>query len=301
MNRCLILIFVAINLIACNLTTAQQIDEQDIPVTQITSTPSPTDSVQNSDFSDAVVTNIRAIYQNGQASGNRAGVFSKIGDSITVSRSFLYPFGIGSYNTADYPHLETVISTYSQNNAHIGNSFINQSLAAGEGWSARAVLNPEFADETYCYAGEMPLFCEYRLVRPSIAIIMFGTNDSGYRTPESFEQDMQAIINYTSEMGIIPIVSTIPNRPEVAQQVIRFNDVIRQLAIENNIPLIELYNATISLPNHGLTSDNVHLSSPPAGIQATGSFDPVNLQYGYVMRNFVTLSVLDAVHRVINA
>lgn len=298
MRSVLIAIFIYFSLTACNLGIAQQIEEQDIPVTQMTSTP--IENIDDTDFSEEVVEHIRAIYHRGQTVGNRANIFSKVGDSITVSRSFLYPFGIGRYNIDEYPYLETIIHAYSQNNAHIGNSFINQSLAAGEGWSARPVLNPEFANEGYCAPGEMPLSCEYRLVRPSIAIIMFGTNDSGYRTAESFAQDMQTIIDHTIETGIIPIISTIPNRPDVAQQVIRFNDVIRQLALENNIPLIELYNVTVTLPNHGLTSDNVHLSSPPAGIQATGSFDTVNLQYGYVMRNFVTLNVLDAVHRVIN-
>src|SRR5690606_8059421 len=108
--------------------------------------------------------------------------------------------------------------------------------------------------------------------------------------------DMQAIINFSSELGIIPILSTIPNRPDVPQQVRLFNDAIRQLANETHVPLIDLYEQTIALPNYGLTSDNVHLSAPPTGMTDTASFNTVNLQYGYVVRNLATLEVLNTVN-----
>ena len=230
MPKYIAFVTILLSLIACNLGAAQQVDSGNIVVTQITSTASTSPTEQNSAFSEAVTSHIQEIYAQGQSIGNRANVFSKVGDSITVSRSFLYPFGIGRYNLGIHNHLESLISTYSANNAFIRNSFANESLAAGEGWSARAVLTPSFADETYCLANETPLFCEYRLVRPSIAIIMFGTNDVGFRNSEQYVQDMQAIITVTENMGIIPILSTIPNRPDVAQQVVRFNDLIRQLA-----------------------------------------------------------------------
>lgn len=250
-------------------------------------------------LSPKVANHVLAIFEEGQELGNRAGIFSKVGDSLTVSRRFLYPFGIADYDTGEYDYLENIISAYSETNAHSGNSFINSSMASGEGWSANAVLNPVYANEQYCQPGESPLFCEYRLIRPSIALIMFGTNDAGFRTGREFSRDMQNIILITEGLGIIPVLSTIPNRPDVEAQIILFNDIIRDLALEHELPMIELYYETVNLPNYGLTFDNVHLSSPPNGLSA--SFDPINLQYGYTLRNFLSLEKLYAIHQVIDA
>ncbi|MEL6270230.1 MAG: hypothetical protein AAFR22_10495, partial [Chloroflexota bacterium] len=44
-------------------------------------------------FSAGVNSNIRAIYRMGNAQGNRADVFAKVGDSITVAGQFLTPVG----------------------------------------------------------------------------------------------------------------------------------------------------------------------------------------------------------------
>ena len=270
---------------------AQQFDEEQ-------AVPAHEDNIEDA-LSPEVADHILNIFEEGQDFGNREHIFSKIGDSLTVSRRFLYPFGVGDYDTGDYAHLETIIDTYSEKNARIGNSFINESLAAGEGWSANAVLNPHYANDGYCQPDESPLFCEYRLLRPSIALIMFGTNDTGYRTGNEFEADMQSIIHFTEGFGIIPVLSTIPNRPEFEHRVLLFNDIIRQLASEHDLPLIELYQETVTLADYGLTWDNVHLSSPPIGSSAI--FNRINLQYGYVVRNLATLEMLYAIHTLISA
>lgn len=301
MNKYLSTIIILISLLACNLGTAQPLNENSL-ITQYPPVPIEARPPETSDdllLEATVSSHIRDIYALGQALGNRNGVFSKVGDSITVSNSFLYPFGVGRYNLADYAYLEATIQQFSQANANIGNSFINPSIASREGWSANAVLNPQMANSTYCLAGETPLLCEYRVVRPSIAFIMFGTNDSGYRTVDQYTADMQQIIRLSEENGVIPVLSTIPNRPDVPQQVLRFNDIVRTLAIENQLPYIDLYSLTINLPNYGLTSDNVHLSSSPLGITGTATFDAQNLNYGYVVRNLATLQALHIVQQVI--
>ena len=268
---------------------AQQFDEE--------FTSEPGNTIDNI-LSPEVANNILSIYADGQEFGNRAHIFSKVGDSLTVSRRFLHPFGVGDYDTGNYPHLEPTISIYSEGKARNGNSFTNESLAAGQGWSANAALNRNYTNTEYCRSDESPLFCEYRLVRPSIAFIMFGTNDTGYRTEEEFEADMQGIIRFTEGMGIIPVLSTMPDRPEFEHRVLLFNDIIRQLASEHNVPLIELYQQTVNLPGSGLTWDNVHLSSPPGGSSAILS--SVNLQYGYAVRNLATLEMLHAIHTLIS-
>jgi len=73
----------------------------------------------------------RQIYAQGRQMGNRANVFSKVGDSITVSPVFLGPIGSGYYNLHVYAGLQPVIDFYSAQPARgEANSFSNPSLAA---------------------------------------------------------------------------------------------------------------------------------------------------------------------------
>lgn len=296
-----IVLLTFVMLIACNLGTPNSSTSTAIVIPSQTALPlnSDTFSVDEdslySSFPETISNHLQEIFQRGQQMGNRADVFSKIGDSITVSSNFLHPLGRGQYNLGEFTYLQDVINYYSQTTARTGNSFVNQSLAATEGWSAFAALTPNSANPQFCGAGELPLLCEYRTVRPSVALIMFGTNDAGFRSDEEFYNDMQRIVTLTEEQGIIPILSTIPNRPDVAHRVQAFNAIIRDIAASNNLPVIEYFELTISLPNFGLTSDNVHPSSPPQGSTAAANFNPINLQYGYVVRNLATLQALHLV------
>lgn len=256
-----------------------------------------TPMVQAPTFSSPVIERMRLVYAIGQAKGNRANVFSKVGDSITVSQSFLGPVGEGLYQLGDYGYLQPVIDHFASAMARAGNSFVNPSVAAGVGWAAWGVLDPSLADATLCAAGETPLACEYRLTRPAYALIMFGTNDVGYRSAAEFERDLEQIIDVSELSGVIPILSTIPNRPDVPQRVVEFNGVIRSLASARNVPLWDYQSALLGLPNDGLARDNVHPSSPPEWYAQAADFRAQNLIYGYVMRNLTALQVLDSVWR----
>jgi hypothetical protein len=77
-------------------------------------------------------------------------------------------------------------------------------------------------------------------------------------------------------------------------QSILYNQVVVQIALDYEIPLMNLWLALEELPNHGLNSDGRHLSVP---ITSSGDLSGDNLQRGYPMRNLVTLQTLDAVWR----
>jgi hypothetical protein len=249
---------------------------------------------------ETVVQHVRLLYQVGQAFGNRPDVFSKIGDSITVSTNFLYPIGFGLYQLGEYTDLQGVIDYFSPTNARAGNSFNNPSLAAGVGWAAWGVLDPALSDAQHCGLNESPLECEYRLVRPSFALIMFGTNDVGYRTPDQYRADLLRIVEISVSSGVIPVLSTIPNRPDVQAQVETFNNIVRDITTTQSLPLWDYAAAMQNLPNSGLTWDNIHPSSPP--IDGTAAyFDTGNLSYGYVVRNLTALEMLDALWRSVTA
>jgi hypothetical protein len=246
-------------------------------------------------LSEAVTRRIRTIYDIGQALGNRADVFSKVGDSITVSFYFLQPIGEGIYDLDGYDELQPVIDHFSAASAY--NSFANPSLAAGVGWAAWGALDPSLADPAACLPGESPLVCEYRATRPAIALIMFGTNDAAYRSSQQYRSDLLEIVRISKEMGVIPILSTIPIIPGYEQQVRELNGVVVEITTAESLPIWNYADAMDNLPNHGLGPDNLHPSVPPAGYQAVADFHPANLQYGYVTRNLTALQMLDMVWR----
>ncbi|MBI1279578.1 MAG: hypothetical protein GC179_15735 [Anaerolineaceae bacterium] len=250
-------------------------------------------------LSDTVISQIKTIAMIGKARANNLTVFAKVGDSITVGQRFLYPIGDGQYQLGDHTYLQPVIDAFIQTPVRKGNSFNNPSLASYVGWAAYNVLAPRNADPYQCDVGESPLVCEYRIIQPSIAFIMFGTNDAGYRTDDEYRHDMSEIIKTSMEMGVIPVLYTIPPQPRVMDRVSAFNTIIRDLAANNSLPLIELTPAMMELPGNGLAYDNVHPSWPPGDEELAAYFTPENLSYGYTLRNLLTLQMLDRVWRVI--
>ncbi|MFN2275964.1 MAG: GDSL-type esterase/lipase family protein [Anaerolineales bacterium] len=282
------------------------IDMDQIPVlTSVVVTPVPTRqgpeptqaSPQQYPYVSGLNESLLDVFERGQALGNRADVFSKVGDSITVSGVFLYPIGTDRYNLGEYAYLQPVIDYYSKTYALTNNSFANYTLAAKEGWGAKIVLTDGLGDDRYCSDYESPLECEYRLVKPSLALIMLGTNDVPGVSLENYEDSMRKIIQYSLDRGIIPIISTIPpmHRDTVSWRVSDFNDLIKNLAAEYQVPLWDFWTAIVNLPNQGMWSDGVHPSPAPAGHNA--DFQPDYLIYGYTVRNLTALQALDAVWR----
>lgn len=247
----------------------------------------------------AVGSRARSIYLNGQRLGNRRDVFSKVGDSITASGYFLTPIGLGGLNLGQYTNLQPVVNFFSQTYANDHISFANTSLAAWGGWSSADLLNPERVISPVCQAGESPLVCEYRVVKPSVALIMIGTNDVYFGTDiNTYRANLDTIVKTSINMGVIPVLSTIPDNlqdPNLLTRIQEFNGIIASVASANGIPLWNYWQATQGLNNHGLSGDGYHPSTPPTGEAAV--FTPDALQYGYNVRNLTALMVLDAVWR----
>lgn len=250
-----------------------------------------------------VTSNASQIFIRGQSMGNRANVFSKVGDSITETGPYLMPFGEGNYNLRNYAYFQEVVNYYLGSVARQTNSFANDSLAAKGGWTTRDVLNPALAEQPPCNAGETPLVCEYRTVRPAVAIIMLGTNDLGLETSE-YSANLQQIVQITIDMGIVPILSTIPPRDGLDAKVNTYNGIVTSTARSFDIPLMDYYSAMVQLPNRGLSSDGVHPSWVGESIHAyypSGDLTEENLLKGYPLRNLMTLQALDTVWRQVLA
>jgi hypothetical protein len=74
----------------------------------------------------------------------------------------------------------------------------------------------------------------------------------------------------------------------------QLNQIVVKVAQDYAIPLVNLNRALGELPNDGVDpNDTTHLSTPAD--KAVDVFTPANLQYGFTMRNLVTLQALDEV------
>ena len=258
-----------------------------LPTTAATSVTSTTTGVVNSTAStSAYLTNItpraRQIFLQGQSLGNNARAFVLVGDSNSESGAFLTPYDQGNYTLGIYSSLQPTVDYFQ-------GSFGRVRVAARPGFNSGKVLKPENANKSLCLADESPLVCDYRLARPSVALILMGTNDQYYWW--DFEKNYRQIVEYSLSKGIVPVLTTKIDDTEANTAGANYiNNTIRKLSQEYSVPLLDLRQAVTSLPNRGLLEDGFHINLPPDG--KTGVFDTTHLMYGYTMRNLITLQAL---------
>jgi hypothetical protein len=247
---------------------------------------------------------VREIFQQGQQLGNRANVFTKVGDSNTTSGDFLYPIGLqrNVCELGPYSYLQETIDFFSEAAPRQGqdNSFTNFSLAADNGYSSASALDPFWAIEP-CAGNESPVMCEYRLARPSIALIMLGLMDVRYATDAgSYGDNMERIVQASIEQGVIPVLTNNSVLPD--QETLSFD-----LSVQNNIelldiaetyqtPLINLWAAVQTLPDYGIGPDRTHLK---AAVGSFCSFNGPEQELGSTLRNLLTLQALDEIRRFV--
>lgn len=212
--------------------------------------------------------------------GNNPTAFSKVGDCGSTPAWFLGDFDRGStfYRLGDHANLEVAIKMF-------GGSFGRTSLAARSGFNSSALFVPLWADRTYCNSSESPLACEYRVWRPTLAFIMLGTNDVW--KPAEFEPQLRAIIEFSIQNGVVPILSTKADNAEGNGSI---NADIARLAQEYDLPLWNFWAAVQDLPNGGLQEDQAHLT------WGRNFFDdPLVMTNAWPVRNLTALQVLDAI------
>lgn len=221
---------------------------------------------------------MKAVYARGLALGNDPRSFSKVGDCNSESEFFLKSFDFsGTYNLGPYTKLQNVIDNFT-------GSFSRTSMAARTGFGPNAMFASIWADPTVCLVGEGPLPCEYRLHRPSIALIGLGTH---YEPLSDFEGQMRAVIEFSLDHGVVPILATKVDN-EGGDEV---NAIIVNLAQEYQVPLWNFWLAEQPLPNQGQPpGDGVHFN------WAENDFGSIySLRNGWPVRNLTALQALDAV------
>jgi hypothetical protein len=234
---------------------------------------------------DEVVENVRRIFAAGQARGRDAHAFSKLGDSLIATPSFLAMFETYPFNLGPYEYLSPVLDYYA-------GSFERYGVALRPGLHAWGVTDPAWANKDWCQANEDLLDCEIRLNNPSVMLVLLGTNDSGF--PEGFEFNMRQIIQHIIDAGVIPVIVTKADRFEGPDNT--NNEILRKLAAELQVPLWDYDVVAETLPNRGLQEDNVHLTVFPENDYTL----PEAYQLGHGVHNLTALMMLDALRQIVS-
>lgn len=255
----------------------------------------------------AVTGHLEKIANRGERLGNRPGAFAKIGDSITASPSFLQGLACRAPRFGSWSELRETFEFFGDTSVPRGveealcpvsNSYSRLGVAAVGGWRAVDALSPR---ESFPECQGLPaVSCELRLLRPSIALIMFGTNDLEDFTAVEFRRFLAGVVRRVSGAGTIPMISTIPPRAQrrFSPRVARFNAEIAALADNRALPLWNFWRQMTGpgVPDAGLSRDGVHPSvlCPPC---TAVDFRSAGLRYGYALRNLGALLVLDRLRR----
>lgn len=218
------------------------------------------------------------IYQRGLEMGNNPNRFSKVGDCQNITAFFLSPFDAGEYDLGPYSDLQPTID-------YFAGSFERDSKSVKPGFNVYAVLDPAWATSP-CRGGENPLECEYRLWKPSFAVISLEIT-SGI-TVEGYEAALREVVDYWVDQGVVPIIGTKADNREGDWS---FNAAIAKVAWEFDVPLWNFMMAAQPLPDFGLT-DGFHLTF------AGNDFgDASKMQAAWPWRNLTALQTLDVMRR----
>jgi uncharacterized protein YraI len=236
------------------------------------------------------------IFDRGQEMGNNPRVFMKVGDSLTALEVFMIGFGVGGkYNLGPYGHLQATIDFFSvPPRAGATTSFTNQSIAAQRGFVSAAVFDGAWVNPAVC--SEAPLYCEYGQIKPSVAIIMFGSQDMQVVGAYGFQANMYRMVDDLVKRGVIPVLTTVPGHPNFHwEDAIVFNNIILNISRDYNVPVINLWKVTVPMPNSGVRHDDlIHLSH---GENMFTFANGEEATYGANARNLLTLQALDELRR----
>ncbi len=259
---------------------------------------------------EAMKARLRTLFLAGQSSGNRAAVFSKIGDSITISGSFLTDIGCNSENLGTFTALAPTINYFRATTlpgrssvwCGVSNSFSLNSIAADSGWTTASLLAP--ISRADCPSPDNTnLRCELRLTRPSIALVMIGTNDlERINNITTYTNNLTQVVDDILAAGVIPVLSTIPPRFDsttLGARVADYNNAIMSVARARQIPLWDYWLAlqNTNLVNGGMDPDGIHPNL--YGGQYACDFTTTGLRYGYNQRNLTAAQVLEHVKAVV--
>ncbi len=199
----------------------------------------------------------RAIWQNSARAGKDLNLFTVVGDCNSQPSVYLRRLASGQFDaSALEPRLQAVVQRFAP-------SFGRVSLAAQGGFGSHSMMDPTWADGALCDAQMGPFECELWVSRASIVFISLGTQEQ-YSWQE-FEKYYRPMVEHALNTGVLPVLVTKADDIETVSDAPsgHINGVIRRLADEYSVPLLDFWAATRDLPNNGLIDEgdkDFHLS-----------------------------------------
>jgi len=258
-------------------------------------------------------------------------VFAKVGDSNTEYPQNLYGLGCREVGYGSNGNLEPTVDRYrkvefpdlvSLPGCSPVNSLSRRSASAVSGvWTEWLMTPTEDLPATgiapptdECEPRETPFDCEIGLISPRWVLIMSGTNDAllGLPLGGTYEKELRKMISRVRELGPVPVLSTLPPMDVPAHngqpgdvRVDEANRIIREVAADMDVPLIDLHAALVQpqMENRGLGPDGLHLGvyggeSAPDVMRGSAILTIPALHHGANRRNLIWLQALQRLDRV---
>jgi GDSL-like Lipase/Acylhydrolase family len=199
---------------------------------------------------------MRQVYRQSVAYAKDLHMFTVVGDCNSLPPVYLQRVANGEFDARNWSSLRWVANRFTP-------SFTRISLAVNGGFNAEAMMDPDWANHALCDKNAGPFACEVWVSRASVVFIEVGTGDQ--YTWKDFEKNYRPLIEQAQSKGVLPVLVTKADDLEARNGAPSgyINDIIRRLAGEYNVPLLDFWLASRQLPNNGLLDEgglNFHLS-----------------------------------------
>jgi hypothetical protein len=204
----------------------------------------------------------RAIYAAAPKFGKDLGMFTVVGDCNSQPPVYLRRVANGEFDGSRVDaRMQAVLTKFEA-------SFGRVSLAAKGGFGTANMNDPTWADGALCGVDVGPFECEIWISRASVVFIELGTGDQ--YAWQSFEEHYRPLVQIALRKGVLPVLVTKADDLESHEGAPagHINSIVRKLAAEYDVPLLDFYAATRDLPNFGLIDEgdkDFHLDG--AGMQ----------------------------------
>lgn len=191
----------------------------------------------------------RAIYQGAAKFGKDLNMFTVVGDCNSQPPVYLRRVATGEFDGSRVePRIQQVLARFE-------GAFGRISLAAKGGFGTAAMGDPTWADGALCDVTMGPFECEVWVSRASVVFIELGTGDQ--LVWKDFEGHYRPLVELALKKGPLPVLVTKADDIETSEGAPSgyINDIVRKLAREYQVPLLDFHAATRNLPNFGLIDE----------------------------------------------
>ena len=135
---------------------------------------------------------------------------------------------------------------------------------------------------------------------PQIVVMMLGTNDVGQNRPlDAYKADLETAVKTVLDNGTVLILTTLSPWQGKTELIGKYNDVIREVAKEHGLPLVDYYAAIMALSPKDWNGTIIGKGDahPTAGDAAAEPTDENFRKSGYLLRGYLTVKKLEEVKK----